>query len=91
MLDLKFIRENPDTVQQAAKQKRVDVDVRELLALDAAHRAVLQQVEELRDASDLTIAHFMQKFSVGDAFTPLLLIKVREDRHQDDSNDHPKD
>ncbi len=36
MLDLKFIRENPDAVKTAVKQKRVGLNVDELLAADQA-------------------------------------------------------
>ena len=48
MLDIKFIRENPDRVKQALAMKGGDVDVDELLALDARRRTHLAEVEELR-------------------------------------------
>ncbi len=48
MLDLKWVRENPDVVRDAARRKRVQADVDGLLAADASHREVLTQVEELR-------------------------------------------
>ena len=48
MLDIKFIRENPDRVRQALAMKGGDVDVDELLALDARRREHLTEVEELR-------------------------------------------
>jgi seryl-tRNA synthetase len=48
LLDLKWVRENPDVVRDAARRKRVQADVDGLLAADASHREVLTQVEELR-------------------------------------------
>lgn len=48
MLDLKWVREHPDEVRQAARRKRVAADVDGLLAADAAHRETLAAVESLR-------------------------------------------
>ena len=48
MLDIKFITENPDLVREAAKKKRVDFSVDELLKIDEERRAVLCEVEEFR-------------------------------------------
>ena len=49
MLDIRFIRENPDQVQQAAKDKGYDVSISELLRLDDERRGLQQQVDELRE------------------------------------------
>ena len=48
MLDLKFIRQNPDAVRAAAIKKHVECDVDRILALDEAWRAHAQIVDELR-------------------------------------------
>ncbi len=48
MLDIKFIRENKDRVQEAAKNKNIDLDVNKLLELDGKRRELLQKIEELR-------------------------------------------
>lgn len=48
MLDIQFIRDNPDLVQQKSEQKRVKVDIAKLLALDAQRRETLQEIELLR-------------------------------------------
>ncbi|PIX03048.1 hypothetical protein COZ78_02375, partial [bacterium (Candidatus Gribaldobacteria) CG_4_8_14_3_um_filter_42_11] len=34
MLDIKFIRENPEKVKQGAKNKGVEIDIDRLLGLD---------------------------------------------------------
>ena len=48
MLDIKFIRENPDVVRDAAKKKAMDVDVDRILELDSERRKTLQVTEGLR-------------------------------------------
>lgn len=51
MLDLKFLRENPDTVKQNIKNKFQDEKlplVDEVIALDAQARAAQQEADELR-------------------------------------------
>jgi seryl-tRNA synthetase len=49
MLDTKFIRENPDKVQKAAKEKKVDVDVNHILEIDNKLRDLSIQVQTLRE------------------------------------------
>lgn len=48
MLDIQFIRDNPDLVAEKSAQKGYPVDVRQLLELDTERRTRLTQVEELR-------------------------------------------
>lgn len=48
MLDIQFIRDNPELVEEKSKQKGYEVDVRQLLTLDTERRTRLTQIEELR-------------------------------------------
>ena len=48
MLDLKWIRENPDLLRKGLEAKRVKCDVDKLLELDQERRMHLQQVENLK-------------------------------------------
>ncbi|MEK9209507.1 MAG: serine--tRNA ligase [Patescibacteria group bacterium] len=49
MLDIKFIRENAQLVQEAAAKKRIDFfDVRKLLEVDGRRLNLLKETEELR-------------------------------------------
>ncbi|OQA53652.1 MAG: Serine--tRNA ligase [Candidatus Omnitrophica bacterium ADurb.Bin292] len=48
MLDLKFIRENPEIVKKGISAKGVDFDLDALLALDSRRRNLLKEVEELK-------------------------------------------
>lgn len=56
MLDIRFIRENADRVQEASKQKGYDVDIAKLLKLDENRCQLQQQVEELRANRNETAA-----------------------------------
>jgi seryl-tRNA synthetase len=49
MLDIRFIRENPELVQENARKKGYDVDIAKILELDAAKRSLQQIVDELRE------------------------------------------
>lgn len=60
MLDIQYIRENPELVQEKSKQKGYDVDVAELLELDGQRRTRVTQIEELR-ARRNTLSAGLQK------------------------------
>jgi seryl-tRNA synthetase len=47
MLDIKFIRENPEIVKEACKNKKAKVDIDELLKLDEARRSLINKIEDL--------------------------------------------
>lgn len=49
MLDIRFIRENAERVQENARLKGYDVNIEELLRLDQAKRQLQQQTDELRE------------------------------------------
>ena len=48
MLDIKFIRENPDILKEAVRKKHLDFDLDSFLALDQGRRSLLQEIEDLR-------------------------------------------
>lgn len=48
MLDIQFIRENPELVAEKSKQKGCDVNIKELLRVDEERRIVLSRLEEAR-------------------------------------------
>jgi seryl-tRNA synthetase len=45
MLDMKFVRENPEKVEQAMKNRNMDKNLDDFLAFEKKRREVLQQVE----------------------------------------------
>jgi len=48
MLDIKFIRENPDTVKKSIKDRGLKLDLESLLKLDDSRRKALTELEDLR-------------------------------------------
>lgn len=48
MLDIQYIRDNPELAAEKSKQKGYDVDIPKLLELDARRRNLLAQIEGLR-------------------------------------------
>lgn len=50
MLDIKFIRENPEIVKKSIKDRRLRVDVDRLLELDRNRRQLQVQIDELKAA-----------------------------------------
>jgi seryl-tRNA synthetase len=48
MLDLKFIRENPDKVKKAISDRGMDIDVDKVLSLDKERRSLIKELDELR-------------------------------------------
>ena len=56
MLDIRFIRENAEAVQENAEQKGYKADVAKLLTLDDERRSLQQQVDELREKRNANAA-----------------------------------
>lgn len=48
MLDIKFVRHNPEKVKEAVKNRNAKADVDKILDLDNKHRSLLQEIEGLR-------------------------------------------
>jgi seryl-tRNA synthetase len=62
MLDIQFIRDNPDLVAEKSQQKRYEVDIKQLLGFDEERKQLLQETEELRQRrNELTNASKGQK------------------------------
>lgn len=74
MLDPKLLRESPDLVRAAIAKKHLSVDLDEVLALDAAWRSQLTEVEALR-AKQKAANTEMAKLPKG---SPEFIAKVQE-------------
>lgn len=65
MLDIKFIRENPEKVKEACKNKQVVCDVGRILTLDQERRKLLQDIEGLRAKQNALSKKFGKEFAVA--------------------------
>lgn len=54
MLDIKFIRENPELVRQAARKKHIDFDIEKLLEADKRRRECQTEVDAMRSELNAT-------------------------------------
>jgi seryl-tRNA synthetase len=61
MLDLKFVRNNLDTVREALKRRNAKLDVQEFATLDEKRRGLTQDVETLKAERNQTSAEVAQK------------------------------
>ena len=57
MLDIRFVRENPELVQENTRNKGYDVDISYVLELDAKKRALTGKVDELRERRNANAAN----------------------------------
>ncbi|MGD2060155.1 MAG: serine--tRNA ligase [Acidimicrobiia bacterium] len=48
MLDPRILREDPDAVAESLRRRGLEIDLESLIELEAAHRAALQEAEQLR-------------------------------------------
>ena len=60
MLDIKFIRGNPDKVKKGCKAKQVKVDIDQLLEIDKKRRESLKEVESSR-AEENRLSYLVSK------------------------------
>jgi seryl-tRNA synthetase len=58
MLSLDFVKANRDAVERAIRDKRVELDLRALLALDAETRAAKTEIDQLRAERNAVSARF---------------------------------
>lgn len=74
MLDIKFIRDNQDKVKRAVKDKNINLNLDELLDLDAQRRDFLTELESLKATKNL-FSKEIAKLSESDKKTKLLEMK----------------
>ncbi len=56
MIDIKFIRENPEIVQKAAKDKNIDINIAHVLEIDKKYKELSIVVQKLREERNLLIS-----------------------------------
>ncbi len=76
MLDIKFIRENPEKVKDACQKKNVKVDIDHLLEVDKKRRECLQALEDMR-AQKNKANEFIQKAKTKEE-KDVIILKMRE-------------
>jgi seryl-tRNA synthetase len=83
MLDLKFIRENLETVRKGAEAKGITVDLPEIIALDEHRRKLIQEGEALKSKrNDVSAQIGKLKKAGGDASTAISEMESVKNRIQ---------
>ncbi len=72
MLDIKFIRSNPDKIKKALKDRGMDFDLDKLLSIDEERRKLLQEVEELRNKRNTVSQQIGKKKKQGEDASELI-------------------
>ncbi len=54
MLDIKFIRENPEVIKNALRKRYMQFDIDKLLSMDKKRRDILKEVEDLKHRKNKT-------------------------------------
>ena len=83
MLDIKYIRENPDAVKKALVNRKAEADIDGLLNIDAARRAAITSAEELkseRNAASKKIGGLMKEGKKAEADAAKEEVRIIGDR-----------
>ncbi|PIR70453.1 MAG: serine--tRNA ligase [Candidatus Niyogibacteria bacterium CG10_big_fil_rev_8_21_14_0_10_42_19] len=78
MLDIKFIRENPDLIREASRKKKMPFDISKLLETEEKRRSLLSEIEELRgkqNKASETVVNLKTDYEKELAFRSLREIK----------------
>ena len=81
MLDIKFVRSNPDAVVAGMKKRGMDLDLAPFLALDEKRRALLTEVEQLKNTRNTVSKEIGKMKKAGENADELVaqMSKVGED------------
>lgn len=89
MLDIKFIRENPDKVKEACRKKKINFDVDNLLKLDAQRRELIVAIENKSAMKNQATKRIQEAKTKEER--ELVIAQMRElDRNSDNEEDQFK-
>jgi seryl-tRNA synthetase len=77
MLDIKFVRDNPDKVQEALKNRGMALGLDEFLALEKQRREFLAEVETLKNKRN-TVSQEISKLKKAGAPAEDLIVEMRQ-------------
>ena len=88
MLDIKFIRENPELVKQGIQNKNEKDRVDEVLSLDEKRRKIISEAEELKAKKNQVSAKIPQMKKAGEDTTHIFAeMKTVSDKISELDND----
>ncbi len=72
MLDIKYVRQNPDKVREALENRRATADLDKFLKLDEERRNLLFEVEKLKSERNKTSEEIAKKKKAGEAVDQII-------------------
>ncbi len=86
MLDIKFIRENPELIKEAARKKHIDFNVDELVSIDQTRLEKLSLVETLRAEQNVVSDKIPSATAEerADLIAKMTILKDDLKKHEDD-------
>lgn len=82
MLDIKFIRENPDLIKEAARKKHIDFDVTKLLSIDKERLSLMSEIETMRAKQNQVSGDIVRATDHGVKLTLVTSMKVVKEEMQ---------
>lgn len=90
MLDIKFIRENKDIVQEGARKKRINFNVDELLKIDDRRRELLSSIEKRRAEQNQWNEKIARTLDAAAKTQLIAEMKLVKDELQKEEEEHKK-
>ena len=88
MLDMKFVRENPELVVEAVKRRNGNLDLTEFLELDKKRREITVQVETLKSERNTASQEFGKLKKAGqDATVQMAAVRALGDKIAEDDKE----
>ena len=86
MLDIKFIRENPELIKEAIEKKCVDLNIDDLISVDQKRLEKLSLVESLRAEQNIVSDKIPSASTEerADLISQMTLLKENLKKHEDD-------
>jgi len=89
MIDIKFIRENPEKIKEACEKKKIRFDVNHLLEVDNRRRELLQSIEEFNAIKNQANKRIQE--AKDDEERSVVIAQMKElDRNSDDRGEEFK-
>jgi seryl-tRNA synthetase len=89
MIDIKFIRENPDKIKEAVRKKMISFDVDYLLKIDQKRKKLIQDIEELNKIKNQASKE-IQNAKDADQRKTIIAQMQELDRNSDNNEDEYK-
>ncbi len=82
MIDIKFLRENPEAVRQGAKAKNVEVDIDAIMKLDVRRRHLIAESESIKAGQNKASEEIAKVKDVAERQAKIAAVKEAKERYK---------